>query len=76
VREEDDDLAGPLHRDRLSHCWPPPDLLLGLQQPVVHQRLNLLLSHRGRLLDGAWIWDHRLLHLALLESGALGSKGH
>jgi hypothetical protein len=43
---------------------------------VVHQRLDLLLSHRGRLPDGAWIRDRRLIHLAPLESDALGSKGH
>jgi hypothetical protein len=48
----------------------------GPQQPAVHQRLDLLFSHCGRLPDSAWIWDGRLLHIALLKASALGSKGH
>jgi hypothetical protein len=36
----------------------------------------LILSHRGRFADGAWIWDRRLLHLALLKTGSLRSKVH
>jgi hypothetical protein len=37
-------------------------LRLGPQQTAVHQRLNLLLSHHGRLPDGARIQDCRLSH--------------
>jgi hypothetical protein len=37
---------------------------------VVRQQLNLLFDHRGRLPDGARIWDGCLLHLALLVADA------
>jgi hypothetical protein len=36
----------------------------------------VLFSHCRRLLDGAWIRNRQLLHLALFEPDALRSKGH
>jgi hypothetical protein len=76
VREEDNGLADPLIWELLARRQPPADLRLGPQQPAIRELLDLLLHHRGRLPDGARIWDGSLLHLALFKDRALGSRSH